>query len=454
MNDNRPSLLNRLHAKIGDFWWYSLMIFVAARAADCLNAFVGLWLVPRYVDPAELGAVQPLTSFAAFFAIPAAVFAATFRQEVSNLAVAREFGKMKTLMRSVFIATAVLFLAALAVAKIALPSFLWRIRVAEGSLAFVILAAAFSGPVASIYSVPLQALRKFKATSVINVFCAPVRLVTMLATMPYRALVGYFVGQGSTPAFSIVTSIVALRKELRVRAEPYWNRDVVMRFGRLFLVFGIGSTIGGFSSLIESTVIRQRLPEVESAAFYIVTRFSDIGSYLTNVLTLTIFPFTAELAARGKSTNRLVVKASAAIVATNAVLAALFWAFGRQAISLIPSGDLYADFFWAMPMLVLLATINACTGLYTTAELSANRFGYMWFMLPLQFAYAALILLVTGFGYFKPYMPQAASAFFDAHNIRSLSTMLVWMNVFAVVKLLCCIVYARRKETKIKAQQP
>ena len=40
-------MLNRLHARLGDFWWYSLMLFCACRAADLLNAFVGLWLVPN-----------------------------------------------------------------------------------------------------------------------------------------------------------------------------------------------------------------------------------------------------------------------------------------------------------------------------------------------------------------------------------------------------------------------
>ena len=55
------ALLNKLHSKLGDFWWYSLMLFCAMRAADCLNVFVGLWLVPKYVEPAELGAVMPLT---------------------------------------------------------------------------------------------------------------------------------------------------------------------------------------------------------------------------------------------------------------------------------------------------------------------------------------------------------------------------------------------------------
>ena len=62
------TLILKLHNRLGDFWWYTLMIFIAARAADCLNVFVGLWLVPKYVPPSELGAVQPLTQFAGFLA--------------------------------------------------------------------------------------------------------------------------------------------------------------------------------------------------------------------------------------------------------------------------------------------------------------------------------------------------------------------------------------------------
>ena len=48
--------LDRIHSRLGDFWWYSLMLFLACRAADALNVFVGLWLVPKYVGSSELGA--------------------------------------------------------------------------------------------------------------------------------------------------------------------------------------------------------------------------------------------------------------------------------------------------------------------------------------------------------------------------------------------------------------
>ena len=122
-------MLAKLHAKLGDFWWYSLMLFCACRAADLLNAFVGLWLVPKYVGPAELGAVQPLTQFANFMAIPVAAFANTFRNELTRLSIGKEFGKLKTLMRGVFVATAIFLFLAIVVARFLLPAFLERIRI-------------------------------------------------------------------------------------------------------------------------------------------------------------------------------------------------------------------------------------------------------------------------------------------------------------------------------------
>ena len=38
------SILSRLQIRLGDFWWYSLLIFVACRTGDAIQAFIGLWL--------------------------------------------------------------------------------------------------------------------------------------------------------------------------------------------------------------------------------------------------------------------------------------------------------------------------------------------------------------------------------------------------------------------------
>ena len=434
------ALLDKLHSRLGDFWWYSLMLFCAMRTADCLNVFVGLWLVPKYVEPSELGAVMPLTQFANFLAIPIAVFASTFRNELTSLAVNRRFGQMKTLMRSVFIATGIFLVLALVVCRFVLPAYLERIRIAEGSLGVIILLSAFVGAVSPIYSNALQALKKLKTNSLINLLGAPIRLLAMLITMPFRALSGYFIGQASTPLFNIFAVIIGLRKELSIPAEPYWTRDIIRRFTHLFLIFGISAIAGGICMLVESTILRQRLPELDSAAYYMVTRFSDIATFLSSALSFTLFPFTAELAAKGKDTRPLIVKAALAVIVTNAILLGAYWCFGEPLLSVLPHGDKYAAFWWAMPWMVANTTIGMTCGLYTTSEISAFRFGYLKWWIPLDLLYPALLLFVTGHGYFDAHLPSSWVHFLTTHNISSLSTMLWWMTGANIIRLGGCVI--------------
>ena len=445
-------LLNRLHARLGDFWWYSLMLFCAMRAADCLNVFVGLWLVPKYVEPSELGAVLPLTQFAAFLAIPIGVFASTFRSELTTLVVNRRFGQMKTLMRGVFIATAIFLFLAIVICRFVLPAYLERIRVVEGSLGIVILVASFVGAVSPIYNSALQPLKKFKASSAIAVLSAPLRLAVMLVMMPFRALTGYFVGQCAVPVAQIIGSVFCLRKELSAPAEPYWSREIVRRFGRYFLIFGVSSVVSGFSSLVESTILRQRLPEIESAAYYMVTRFSDISWFLAMTLTFTLFPFTAELAAKGKDTRPLVIKSALAVFLSNAALAAFFWLSGERILELLPNGSEYSSYWWTIPWAVTIASFTLFANLYTTAETSAFRFGYMKWMIPLTLVYPAALLFVTGYGYFTAYIPSSWADFLSTHNVTSLASMLWWMTGIAVLKALGCALAMLRQKTATPAQ--
>lgn len=427
-------LLSRLHSRLGDFWWYTLMIFIAARAADALNVFVGLYLVPKYVDPSELGAVMPLTQFATFLAIPAAVFASTFRQELTELSVNRRFGQMKSLMRGVFIATAIFFLAAIVISHFILPYFLERIRIVNGSLGLTILAASFIGTISPIYTNALQSLKKFRAYSLINVFCAPVRLVTMIVMMPFRALTGYFVGQAATPFFTIGASVVALRHELAVPAEPYWNRTIAVRFLRLLGLFGLSALVGGAATLVETTIIRQRLPELDSAAYYMVTRFSEMSTMLSSVLLITVFPYAADLAARNQDNRPLILKCMAATLAFGGALAAMFAGIGRPILSLLPNGQAYAEFAWAIPVTIMTLAVGHAASFYTTAEIAANRFGFMWWTIPINIIYALLLLCVTGHAYFQGILPEQWNLFLANHNILSLRTMFTWMICFQVVR--------------------
>ena len=414
------------------------MLFCACRAGDLMNAFVGLWLVPKYVDPSELGAMQPLGNFAGLLALPIAVFANTFRNEVSRLSIGKEFGKLKTLMRSVFIATAIFLFVAIIVARFTLPIFLERIRIVEGSLGMIIIVTAFITAVAPIFTNTIQALGKFKANAIMNLVGAPLRLLTMLVAMPFRPIAGYFVGQGASPSFNILASVFALRKELSVKAKAYWDCATVRKFARLLAIFLVSGVAGSVATLVESTVLRQRLPDLDSAGYYMATRFSDISSFLYSTLAFTLFPFTAALAAKGRDMRPLILKSAVATIGFSVLVALPFLFFGEAILAFLPHGDQYSAYWWAIPWMIGNSTLIALSGLYITAEFSANRFGFLKWMTPLDIIYPMLLLVVTGHGYFTGYLPASWSAFLDAHNIHSLDTMLWWITVFNAIKAVGC----------------
>jgi O-antigen/teichoic acid export membrane protein len=432
--------LNALHQRMGDFWWYSLMLFLACRFADALNAFVGLWLVPKYVPPSELGAVMPLMQFASFLAIPIAAFSNTFRNELTRLSVNKEFGKLKTLMRGVFISSAVFLFLAIIIARLIMPAFLERIRIVEGSLGLIIIATSFVSAVSPIYSNALQSLKKFKAQSIISILGAPIRLLAMLVTMPFRALSGYFIGQASIPVFSMAASVFALKKELSVKAEPYWEKDITRQFGKLFIIFLISGLIGGFNGITEATIIRQRLSDLDSAGYYMATRFSEIAGFLCCTLAFTIFPFTAEKAAKGESVRPLLLKAFAANATFCLLIATPFLFCGKWILSLLPNGELYSAYWWVIPWLIGLSLISSIIVLYTLSETSANRFNYLKWYLLLDFLYPVLLLVVTGHGYFSYIIPESWTKFLNTNNIYSLKTMLCWMTINNSIKSTCCII--------------
>ena len=432
--------LKALHARMGDFWWYSLLLFCACRFADVLNAFVGLWLVPKYVPPSELGAVMPLMQFANFLAIPIAAFANTFRNELTQLSIKKEFGKLKTLMRGVFIASAVFIFIATLIAHFALPVFLERIRIAEGSLGLIIIATSFVSAISPIYSNALQSLKKFKAQSLISIIGAPIRLITMLITMPFRALSGYFIGQASVPVFSMTASVIALKKELSIKAEAYWNKDTFKKFTRLFAAFITIGLIDGFFLLVESTTLRQRLCDLDSAGYYMASRFSEIAGFLATTLLFTIFPFTAEKAAKGETTAPLIIKSLIVNAAFCALLALPFIFFGKTILSLLPHGDQYSAYWWAIPWMIGITFLCSIMAFYLTAEFSANRFKFLKWYLPIDLAYPILLLFVTGHGYFEGLIPQPLTEFLTAHNIYSLETMLWWITAINGLKAVICII--------------
>lgn len=376
----------------------AVLLFVALRAGDLVSVAAGMWFVPKYVAPGDIGAVLPVTSFATFLSLPVFAFAMAVMKESACLAAKGERGKVKSLLCGVFVAAAAALVAALAAAAFAVPHFLEAMRVSDASIGFLVVAAAFLGCVAPVYTDALQSLKRFRALATVELGGAAVRFAVMLATMPFRALAGYFAGQAALPAFRMAGSVLALKRDLSCEAEPYWNRGSARRIFLAFLAVLAYQSFPMAASLVEQSVLRTSLPAADSAGYFMVSRFSDFLNCLTFPLLLVMFPFTATAAQRGEPTRPFVFKCSAVTLSAAALMAAAYALYGNGLLSLMPHGSDYAGYSRLMPWLVAITAFTACQVFYTNAEVSAGRFGFLWWLVPLHIVYPAILCLAVSVG--------------------------------------------------------
>ena len=401
----------------------AILLFLALRVGDVVGVAAGMWFVPRYVSPEDIGAVLPVTSFATFLSLPMFALAMAVMKESAWLAAEGVRGKIKSLLGGVFAAAAVAIVLVLAAAGALMPRFLGAMRVSEASVGFLVVAAAFMGCVAPVFTDALQSLKRFGSLAAVEVSGAVVRFVVMAALMPVKALAGYFAGQAALPAFRMAASVIALRKDLSVRAEPYWDKESVRRLGIAFAAILAYQVAPMAASLVEQSVLRTGLSSGDSAGYYMVSRFSDFLHYLTFPLLLVMFPYTAGAAKRGESHRPYVLKCAGVTLAAAALMAIVYAFFGARLLSFMPHGADYAAYAHYMPWLVAMTAATTCQVFYTNAEVSAGRYGFLRWLIPLHVVYPIALWIAVSHG-----------------MVTDIGTMLFWFGGASALRLICAIV--------------
>jgi hypothetical protein len=299
-------------------------------------------------------------------------------------------------------------------------------RVDDVSAGFLVATAAFLGCMAPIWTDALQALKRFRSLATIEITGALARFATMLAAMPVKALSGFFAAQAALPAFRIAASVVALKNDLALQAEPFWNRTSLKRMAAAFIAILVYQGVPMSVSMLERSILRDALSSADSAAYYMVSRFSDFLHYLTFPMLLVMFPYTAAAAARGNSTMPYVIRCMAATLAAASIMALVYWLFGAQLLSLMPNGANYRAYAIYMPFLVLITALTSCQVFHTNAEVSAGRFTFLKWFIPLHLIYAAAL-----------YTAHSAKAIDSLHEI------IICFAVAGFLRLLFCLPFRR-----------
>ncbi len=440
------TIIRKLKTRLGDFWWYSIMIFLACRSGDLIQAFIGLWLVPKYVGQQELGAVLPLQQLCGLFAVPLAALSTVFAKYVNVYATRGEYGKVKSFILDVLRASVAVFAVCIVAAYVLLPHFYLRLNVASGMLTVLILASGFIGNISQLFTNALQGLKKFSAITAINFIGAPIRLATLLVAMPFRALSGYILGQTTPPATSSLIAAFTLHRDLKaIPVDTSWRKDLpeIVRYFLPILAYCGVSTL--FAS-ISATIFRQRLPEIESAAYYILSRFAEIAGYAGVSMIIVLFPLAAEAHEKGEDAMSALKKTIGGIIITTLALALVFAFTANKLFSLTETWRLYSAYTRYLPLLTIQGGVVAILGATLSYEMACRRFGFALFSFLANAAWIAFLLIFTGYDFFRGILPDATIDWIASTHMATLRHLTWAMSISAAIQLTAIPFVLRRKQ--------
>ena len=383
-----------------------MFLFLALRAADLLNLFGGLYLVPKFVAPKDLGAVLPITTFATLIAIPIYAIAMTALRESSRLRAERK--DTRPFIRGIFAAVGVTAIIALGIAAALLPRYLERLDIVDSLSGYLAVTAAFLGCVSPVYLDQLQAAKRFGTVSVIEVSAAALRLVTMATLMPFRALAGYFAGGVIKPLVQIFGPLLALYRDgspsrdannnrgCGILSAPYWTFENIGRLMTVFCLLLPYLWLPMQVSLIENNFIRLLLSPEDSAGYYMATRISDLLNYISFPIMFVMFPYVTDKAAKGKSYVKMTLECCGVILAVAITAAAITRFCGGRILSLLPNGEDYTAYAKYLPMLIFFMALGAMQSIITNAFVAAGKFTFLWWFIPLNLAYLAILPQFVG----------------------------------------------------------
>ena len=387
----------RLRSRLGPVWGAALLLFVAQRFGDAVNAFIGIWLVPRYVPTEELGAVLPLTQVAMLVALPLSILLTPYAKLLNVHAERGEPGKVKAMFRDASLLAFAVLLLSLAATPLFLPLVFRLFGIQNGNLALAIVLSAMIGALAPIFTESLRALRRFGVVSAASAVAAPLRLAVMWIALPFRGLTGYFVGQASGPAFlSAVALGDFLRRHRGVRCAPYFREDrrVFLAFGIPLAVSAIAGNLRGMAELMPMALV----PKIESAAYYQLTRFTEIASYLGLTLVFVLFPVVSARNEHGQDTRRLLRQTMWASLALGLVASAALAAFGPVLFASVGFLRPFAGQARFLFPLGAIASFRIATTCFTTHEMACSRFRFLRYTVPIALAEAAVLAALVRFG--------------------------------------------------------
>jgi len=376
-------MIGKIRSRLGPLWWNTALMFVASRMGDVVTLYIGMFLVPDLVDQAKLGAVLPATRLATIFALPF-LFVLTGGLKYINVYYNQgELGKVKALIRDLSILAAVLSFISVGLLWFARGAIMERLKI-EDSTVFVLIGAltvmTFWNPLAFIAA---QSLKRFKILIAAKIVGPIARLVAALLLLASFQVAGYLTAQLALVLAVFVLLISSFWHFVRPSVKAVSYRADYKAIVAYTIPVGICLIVELSRQLVEPWVVRQRLSEVESAAFYVVFTFGQIPLWVAPALIPFLFPVVSEKHERGEDTSKIHAQALFITLLIGAGITVAFLFFGHFLLGLRDSWKVYQSYSGWLFILSLSASLTTFIVAHYTHENACRRYRYLYYLAPL-----------------------------------------------------------------------
>lgn len=434
-------IARKLRTLMGPLWWHVALLFGVSRLGDLANLYAGAFLVPAFVPVGQLGAVRPLLLFAGLVATPIAWLTLPAEKYLGVFSARGESGKARSLLRDVLVAAAVLSLG-LTVIPMAFPAaILERLRVEDS---WVLVLVSVLGTLTCLRPLLVAATRALKRFDTVAISSLPppfVRLVALWVLVRYWPLRGFLMAQCLGVAAGLVVLAASLARHSRETGPSVSYRPHVREMLRYALPLLSYDLVTRVQAPVEALVIRQRLPELVSAADYLVQMLAMIPYHLGGAVAMFLLPLMAARFEQGQGAHRLLARSMAVtamigIGCASALAVVSPWLF-----------SLRVDWQVALPYASLVGwaalgrTLQMVLNCFLLHEHACRRFTYLRYYIPILLAQTTGLYVLAGWDVAKELVPESLWRTVDAWPRLTLGFVVAWSTAWSAVALLAALLH-------------
>lgn len=443
-----------VQTRLGPFWWHSAAMFLASRISDFMHIAVGLFLVPLYIPEEQLGAVLPLLQLGSFFGVPLAAAAQTTARYITGFRVSEEAGRIRTILRDLMLLSLIVSAVGLLVVIVGQSFFSVRLRF-EGYVVPLlvggIIVVACWRPVLDLAN---QGLGHYYRITGSVLLTGLSKLVLALLLIPLFALEGYLAMQLLVGVFVCIFLLHGFIPYFKSEVTSVSNRQLIREVGQYFLPILVLGVIMSFQSLMEPWIIRQRLPEVESAAYYVASRFGMIPAYLGGALATFLFPMVSEKHDREEPTSRLQFQVFGLVLGSGIIVTAFFYLSGEWLLHQFSGWRGYTKYSGLLWQTSLIAVMQSIISLYILHESACRRFGFLWVLIPVVLLGIGGLYSLMGWTFFRGVLPFELWQTVDAMIVREISFIIGFMllaRAIVIAGILVMMLVSARSKSAINS---